>query len=172
MQAIEVETKIAAPRERCFLLSLSIDLHVASTAPTRERAIAGTTHGLIGLGETVTWRGKHFGLTLTHKTLITKYNRPGHFQDIMVEGAFRSFEHDHYFKSLDNETLMRDELRFAAPLGPLGLLAESLLLRRYLERFLIERNKTLKRIAESPEAYRRYLDQKTTLHPADHGHRL
>jgi len=27
MQLVKVETKIAAPIERCFLLSLSIDLH-------------------------------------------------------------------------------------------------------------------------------------------------
>lgn len=41
MQLIELETNIAAPIERCFFLSLSIDLHMDSTAPTRERAIAG-----------------------------------------------------------------------------------------------------------------------------------
>jgi hypothetical protein len=37
-------------------LSLSIDLQMASTAPTRERAIAGVTHGIIGPNQTVTWR--------------------------------------------------------------------------------------------------------------------
>ena len=60
MQLIQLETKIAAPPERCFLLSLNIDLHMESTAPTREVAIAGVTHGIIGPGETVTWRGRHF----------------------------------------------------------------------------------------------------------------
>jgi len=34
MQTIVVETEIAAPVERCFLLSLSIDLHTESTAQT------------------------------------------------------------------------------------------------------------------------------------------
>jgi len=41
VQRIQLETRIAAPAQRCFSLSLSIDLHVDSTASTGERAIAG-----------------------------------------------------------------------------------------------------------------------------------
>jgi ligand-binding SRPBCC domain-containing protein len=160
VQLVTVETKIAAPPERCFLLSLNIDLHQQSTAQTRERAIAGVTNGLIGLSETVTWRGRHFGFMLTHKTLISKYDRPHHFQDIMLEGMFSSFEHDHYFEqSTNGSTLMRDELRFAAPLGFLGRIAETLVLRRYLEKFLRERNDLIKRTAEGPaEVWQHYLN--------------
>jgi ligand-binding SRPBCC domain-containing protein len=160
MQLIQLETKIAAPPERCFLLSLNIDLHKESTAQTSERAIAGITHGLIGLNETVTWQGRHFGFMLTHETLISRYERPRHFQDIMLRGMFKSFEHDHYFDELpDGTTHMRDELRFAAPLGPLGWVAESLVLRRYLRGFLVERNSLIKAVAESPEnRWQKYVD--------------
>jgi ligand-binding SRPBCC domain-containing protein len=159
MQTIVVETKIAAPIERCFLLSLSIDLHLQSTSPTRERAIAGVLHGLIGLNETVTWRGRHFGLMLTHETLLTQYERHRYFQDVMVRGAFRSFVHDHFFKPLgDGETLMRDELHFAAPFGILGWLAEVLVLRSYMRRFLTQRNAVIRSLAESnEEGWKRYL---------------
>jgi ligand-binding SRPBCC domain-containing protein len=152
MQTIQLETKIAAPPERCFLLSLNIDLHKESTAQTSERAIAGVTHGLIGPNETVTWQGRHFGLMLTHETLISKYECPHHFQDIMLRGIFKSFEHDHYFDLMpDGSTVMRDELCFAAPLGPLGWIEETLVLRRYLRGFLVERNELIKAVAESPE---------------------
>jgi ligand-binding SRPBCC domain-containing protein len=161
MQVIQIETKIAAPVERCFLLSLSMDLHVESTAQTNERAIAGVTHGLIGANETVTWQGRHFGFMLTHETLISKYDRPRHFQDIMLRGMFKSFEHDHYFDALrDGTTLMRDELRFAAPLGPLGSIAEKLILTSYLSRFLKQRNELIKQVAEGPrEIWSRYTEQ-------------
>ena len=158
MQLISVETKIAAPPDRCFLLSLSIDLHMKSTAGTGERAIAGVTRGLIGPDQTVTWQGRHFGLILTHQSLITKYERPKYFQDIMIKGMFRSFEHDHFFEPSDTNTLMRDEVRFAAPLGPFGWLAEALVLRRHLKGFLQERNRAIKRAAESNE-WRSYLPQ-------------
>jgi hypothetical protein len=62
MPSIELATSIAAPIERVFDLARSIDLHMKSTSRTGERAIAGTTSGLIGLGQGVTWRARHFGI--------------------------------------------------------------------------------------------------------------
>ena len=41
MPVIEIETTVRAPIDRIFDLSRSIDLHVASTAQTGERAVAG-----------------------------------------------------------------------------------------------------------------------------------
>ncbi len=159
MQLIQLETTIAAPPERCFLLSLNIDLHVQSTAPSHEVAIAGVTHGIIGPGETVTWRGRHFGFMLTHQSVISAYDPPHHFQDKMLRGMFKSFVHDHYCDAAPaGHTLMRDELRFAAPLGPLGWIAETLVLRRYLTRVLHQRNETIRKIAEDPnKAWQQYL---------------
>jgi ligand-binding SRPBCC domain-containing protein len=159
VQLIELETRIAAPPERCFLLSLSIDLHTASTAPTRERAIAGVTHGIIGLNQTVTWRGRHFGFMLEHTSLIDRYDRPRYFRDVMVRGHFRSFEHEHFFgQTAENRTLMRDRLHFSAPFGVAGYFAEHFLLRRSFIKFLKQRNAIIRRVAESPaEEWRQYL---------------
>jgi ligand-binding SRPBCC domain-containing protein len=104
VQTIHIETRIAAPPGRCFLLSLSIDLHRDSTAATSERAIAGVTTGLIGNGESVTWQGSHFGLMLQHTSKITHYEPPTFFQDVMTSGMFKSFEHDHRFLEQDGNT--------------------------------------------------------------------
>jgi ligand-binding SRPBCC domain-containing protein len=131
---------------------------MASTAGTREQAVAGVTTGLIGEGKSVTWRGRHFGLMLQHTSRITQYEPPAFFQDVMTAGAFKSFEHNHRFQELEGETVMRDELRFSAPLGALGLMVERLVLRDYLTRFLLERNKFVKQIAES-EMWREYLSK-------------
>lgn len=151
MQQILVETRIAAPPERCFLLSLNIDLHRQSTEGTKERVIAGTSHGLIGPGETVTFRAKHFGLWLEHASVISAYHRPHYFQDRMIRGAFQTFEHDHYFEEQPYGTRMVDDLRFRAPLGIFGLVAERVVLKSYFRRFLEARNQVLKITAESPE---------------------
>jgi len=156
VRTIQLETRIAAPATRCFLLSLSIDLHMDSTGSTRERAVAGVTTGLIGDGESVTWRGRHFGFMLRHTSKITQYEPPEFFQDVMTAGLFRSFEHDHRFQQHDTETVMRDELRFAAPLGILGRTVERFVLRNYLTRFLRERNQFVKEVAES-QRWREYL---------------
>jgi ligand-binding SRPBCC domain-containing protein len=156
MQVIRVETRIVAPAERCFRLSLSIDLHMQSTTATDERAISGVTTGLIGLGESVTWRGRHFGLMLQQTSKITLYEAPTFFQDVMTDGMFKSFEHDHRFEERNGLTLMSDELRFAAPLGLHGKIVERVVLPNYLTRFLAERNEIIKQTAES-EAWRDYL---------------
>jgi ligand-binding SRPBCC domain-containing protein len=158
MQSIQLETRIAAPVDRCFLLALSMDLHVESAAQTSERAIAGVTHGIIGAGESVTWEGRHFGFKLRHTSVIRKYERPYFFEDVMTAGMFKSFEHGHRFAEEADGTLMHDELRFAAPLGVLGLVAETLVLKKYLEGFLIERNGLIKTVAES-EAWRKFVPE-------------
>ena len=157
MSRIELTTEIRAPIERCFDLARSIDLHLASGEATRERAVAGVTRGLIALGEQVTWRARHFGIYFRLTSRITDLERPAFFRDRMVEGPFTSFEHDHAFESTGGVTLMHDDLRFAAPLGPLGRLADALLLRRHLRRFITERNATIKRVAETSGEWRRYL---------------
>lgn len=66
----------------------------------------------------------------------------------MTKGAFRSLEHDHFFQPQPGGTLMVDVLSFAAPLGPLGWVAERLFLSRHLRRFLVARGMALKQLVE------------------------
>lgn len=148
MVVLEEVTRINAPIERCFDLSRSIDLHVQSTARTGERAVAGVTSGLILQGDEVTWRAKHFGIWQEFTSRIRAMDSPRYFRDEMVRGAFRSFEHDHFFVELsDGATEMRDVLRFAAPVPLLGRVAE-IGLRPYIRRFLRERNGVIREAAE------------------------
>jgi ligand-binding SRPBCC domain-containing protein len=145
---LELITEIAAPLERCFDLARSIDLHTKSTSWTGEQAIAGVTSGMIGLGQEVTWEGRHFGLTIQHTSRITEYDRPRYFQDQMIKGRFRSFCHDHFFEQHEGKTLMRDVVRFEAPLGFLGRVAERLILENHIREFLLRRNEHIRHTAE------------------------
>jgi ligand-binding SRPBCC domain-containing protein len=149
---IRLTTHIAAPRERVFDLTRSIDLHTRSLDWTGEVPVAGRMSGLIGRGETVTWRARHLGVRQRLTSRISAYERPAYFQDVMVRGAFAWMEHDHWLDATpEGGTVLRDELRFAAPLGILGRIAETLVLRRYMTRFLERRNAVIKRVAESQE---------------------
>ena len=156
MPVIELSTRIRAPIQRCFDLARSIDLHVESMASAGERAVAGVTRGLIGPDEQVTWRARHFGVWQHLTSRITAFDPPRHFRDSMVRGAFARFDHDHFFVALDEHTEMRDVFDFTSPLGPLGRVADILVLTRYMRRFLVERNRVLQRIAES-DAWRALL---------------
>ncbi len=100
MPVIEIETRIDASIETVFDLARSIDLHVQSTAQTNEKAVAGCTTGLISLRESVTWEAVHFGVKQRLATKIVQFDRPRHFRDSMVSGAFKRFDHDHYFESV------------------------------------------------------------------------
>ena len=156
MPVIELTLRIAAPVERVFDLARSIDLHLASIAGSGERAIAGVTTGLIGPGESVTWHARHFLVWQTLTSRITAFDRPHHFQDSMVEGAFTSFVHDHHFSAADAATAMIDRLDYRAPFGVLGAVISRLVLDRHLRRLLVERNRVIARTAESLD-WRQYL---------------
>ena len=156
MSLIELSTLIGAPRERVFDLARSIDAHQDSTAGTHERAIAGVTTGLIGANDEVTWEATHLGIKQTLSVRLTKFDRPNHFQDVMVAGAFRSMAHDHFFLDHPNGTLMKDRFEFRSPLGLLGQLVDWAFLASYMRRFFIRRNEALKQLSESDQ-WKRYL---------------
>ena len=151
MPRIEVSLHVSAPQERCFDLARSIEAHTHSTSATGERAVGGKTSGLLSLGDSVTWQARHLGVRQKLTSRITAYERPNHFRDSMVSGAFAYFDHDHFFARSARGTVMRDVFEYRAPFGPLGRVAERLFLTAYMKRFLRRRMYELKRLSESSE---------------------
>lgn len=144
MIKVVTEIRINAPIEVCFDLARDIDIHTQTVWPhTRERAVAGTTRGMIGEGETVTFEATHFLIRQRLSSRITDYQRPYRFVDEMMRGAFKSLRHEHSFQQIDRN------LMFEAPLGVLGWVVERVILKEYMKRFLQSRNHRLKEIAES-----------------------
>jgi ligand-binding SRPBCC domain-containing protein len=149
MTTINLTTKIKAPIAIIFDLSRNIDVHKLSTAKSNESAIDGITSGLINKGETVTWRGKHFGFYLTHKSIISAMEIPSYFVDEMVEGKFKSFKHEHSFIDGNGFVMMIDKIQYQTPYGIFGKLFDVLILKKHLTNFISERNKVLKELAEN-----------------------
>jgi ligand-binding SRPBCC domain-containing protein len=158
MPTIQLTTFVAAPTQRVFDLARSIELHRKSMAHTGEEAIAGTTSGLIGLDETVTWKARHLRKMRVLKSKITAMDPPLSFTDEMVSGDFKSLRHEHHFKTIANGTLLIDIFSYEAPYGGLGRLADRLFLTRYMKALLEARNKTIKEYAES-EKWKFILDK-------------
>jgi hypothetical protein len=153
METIRLTTWVDAPVERCFLLSLNVDLRIACGRETGEDAIEGVTTGLIGEGQTVTFQGRRFGALWRH-TIRMEIVRPySYFRDVMVEGYFARYEHDHHFAAMDDGTRIRDEVTFSLrwSLGRFGA-------RRRMAQCLAARNAMIKRVAESEE-WRNYLGE-------------
>jgi ligand-binding SRPBCC domain-containing protein len=151
MTTIKIRTKIKAPVQTIFDVSRDIDIHQQSASTTNETAIGGITTGLINYNETVTWRGKHFGFYLTHKSRITAMNLYEYFVDEMEEGKFKSFRHEHIFYEKNGLTIMKDKLYYEVPYGLLGEVFDFLFLKNHLVNFIIERNKILKKLSENEQ---------------------
>lgn len=149
MPKIHLTSFIAAPIERVFDLSRSINLHQISTASTNEKAIDGVMSGLINRGETVTWQAKHLFKTRQFTSKISDMKAPEFFIDEMTKGDFKSFRHEHHFKAAQNGTILIDLLEFETPYGVAGKIANSLFLKNYLEKMLIRRNAVIKDYAET-----------------------
>lgn len=142
--AFALQTVVMAPPDRVFAASLSIDDHLASMAASGEQVIGGVTAGRIGLGQSVTWRARHFGIRWTMTSQITELHEPDWFVDAQLRGPFKTFRHEHRFRPVAGGTEMLDSITFQAPLGPFGWLAERVLLSWYLPHLIRQRNHYLK----------------------------
>lgn len=68
------------------------------------------------------------------------------FVDVQVKGPYRRWHHTHTFEAHDGGTRVRDEVRYALPLGPLGELAHRLWVRRDLERIFDFRGASVSKV--------------------------
>ncbi len=148
MTTLHLTTRIKAPCHIVFDIARNIDIHQQSATNTKEKAIAGKTSGLIELGETVTWKGKHFGFYIKHQSIISKMKYPSLFVDEQLKGHFKTFKHTHLFEEQNGVTIMQDILEYETPYGIFGKLFDKLFLKKDLKNFLIHRNTILKRISE------------------------
>lgn len=135
--AFRLTTFLPASPEVVFDLSLDPDVHLRSMAAYDEQLVAGPRDRLLALGDEVTWKARHYGLPFTMTSRIVELERPSWFVDEQVRGPFASFRHEHRFTAYDGGTRMDDAVTLAAPLGPLGTVAERFFLTRRL-RMLIE----------------------------------
>jgi ligand-binding SRPBCC domain-containing protein len=144
MAVIRVETYIQAPIEVCFDLSRSVEMH-------DEPPVAGITSGLLQLNDTITTEAVRFGTKQSITSQISEMERPHKFVDVLIKGYFKMLRHTHIFQSKGQGTSMIDILEFRSP-GSLAPLVDQLLLKNYMRRILLKRNRHIKQIAESGEA--------------------
>lgn len=151
MTTIKITTHYFAPIEKVFDTNRDISIHQQTASKTKEVAIAGITSGLINKNETVTWKGKHFGVFVTHQSLIPEMIFPTYFVDEQLKGHFKSFKHQHFFEQKENYVEVKDFLEYETPFGVFGKLFDKLFLKKHLTNFIIHRNAILKDLAEKQQ---------------------
>jgi ligand-binding SRPBCC domain-containing protein len=99
---------------------LGFQILTPSPVPMREGAVIDY---LVSLGPVPTrWR-----------SMITTFEAPHRFIDEQLNGPYSFWHHTHIFEAVPGGTLIRDEIRYLMPFGPLGRLVHRLMVRRQLE---------------------------------------
>jgi ligand-binding SRPBCC domain-containing protein len=89
----------------------------------------------MGAGTLIEYLLRLHGLPIRWRTTIAVWEPPQRFVDVQLSGPYRMWHHTHDFElAPGGGTLMRDTVRYALPLGPLGGMAHRLLVKRDLER--------------------------------------
>jgi uncharacterized protein len=78
---------------------------------------------------TIAWRGVPF----RWRTFIREYDPPFRFLDVQVRGPYARWEHRHLFLAEANGTTVEDRIVYRLPLGALGRLAHTLVVRQQLQ---------------------------------------
>jgi ligand-binding SRPBCC domain-containing protein len=74
------------------------------------------------------------GVPVRWLTEIEDWDPPHRFVDRQLEGPYALWHHTHTFEADGSETMMRDTVRYRVGFGPLGTLADRLLVRRDVAR--------------------------------------
>ena len=83
-------------------------------------------------GARIAYRLRLAGLPLAWRTRFTSWDPPHGFVDVQERGPYALWEHAHRFEPLGDGVLVRDRVRYAMPLGPLGAVVHALAVRAAL----------------------------------------
>jgi ligand-binding SRPBCC domain-containing protein len=98
-------------------------------------------------GTILQYRLRLRALSLDWLTRIAEWAPGERFVDEQLVGPYRLWHHTHEFEPIDGGTLMRDTVRYALPLWPLGEIAAPLVRRELAEIFDFRRDACAREIA-------------------------
>jgi ligand-binding SRPBCC domain-containing protein len=84
----------------------------------------------MGRGTLIRYRLRVRGIPVSWLTEIKEWQPPHRFVDEQLTGPYALWHHTHSFEADGDETIMRDVVRYRVGLGPLGALANALVVRR------------------------------------------
>jgi ligand-binding SRPBCC domain-containing protein len=84
-------------------------------------------------GARIDYRIKLWGVPMSWRTRIEKWDNGSGFVDVQERGPYRQWEHHHSFSSMAGGTLMSDRVNYCLPMGLIGEAAHGLGIRRTLD---------------------------------------
>jgi ligand-binding SRPBCC domain-containing protein len=100
----------------------------------------------MGVGTSIEYRLRLHQVPVRWRTRIEAWEPPRRFVDAQVKGPYFLWEHTHTFEADGpGATIIRDRVRYSIPFGPLGEVANRLLVRRDLRRIFDYRQEAVAR---------------------------
>lgn len=104
----------------------------------------------MGVGTLIEYRLRLHRVPVRWRTRIEVWEPPRRFVDVQVRGPYSLWEHTHAFaEDGPGATVIEDRVRYSIPFGPLGEIAERLLVRRDLRRIFDYRREAVARELET-----------------------
>jgi ligand-binding SRPBCC domain-containing protein len=99
----------------------------------------------VSAGARIEYRLRLHGLPVRWLSRIEDWEPPHRFADTQLRGPYSLWHHTHTVEPDGDGVVMRDRVRYALPLGPLGEVVHRLLVRRDLERIFDFRREAIER---------------------------
>ena len=150
-EVVERSVEIAAPVEDVFAFHLDTR-NAAAISPRGTRITDVTGRFPVMPGALVTMRMRQWPspVATTWRVRIEAVEPPRRIVDVAERSPFRSWRHEHRFQPLGpGRTLMTDRVTYRLPLGPIGRLADRLLVRRQLTHAFAERHRRTRELLEA-----------------------
>ena len=133
-QILRREQRLAGTPEAVFPFFANARNLEALTPPLLRFRVVTPEPISMGKGALIRYRLRVHGMPVSWLTQISAWDPPYRFVDEQVKGPYALWHHTHTFEALDDgATLMRDVVRYRVGFGPLGVLADRLLVRRDVE---------------------------------------
>lgn len=129
---LEREQWIAAPLDDVFAFFADAGNLEAITPPWLRFRILTPRPIPMHTDARIEYRLHLAGVPLSWRTRIASWDPPRGFVDVQESGPYALWEHTHRFEPCGGGVLMRDVVRYALPLGPLGSVAHALAVRAAL----------------------------------------
>ena len=132
VQILEREQRLPGTPEKVFGFFADAHNLEAITPPLLRFRVVTPGPIAMGRGTLIRYRLRVHGLPVSWLTEITEWNPPYRFVDEQLSGPYVLWHHTHSFRADGHETIMRDVVRYRVGFGPLGALADTLVVRRDL----------------------------------------
>lgn len=132
---LEQETRIQAPLDDVFpFFSRAANLALLTPTWTDFRILEHPTEETTK-GSEIVYRLKLFGIPIRWRTSIARWSPGEGFVDTQLSGPYRLWWHEHEFESLDDGSVqMMDRVFYRVPFGPLGSIANKVMVEPLLRR--------------------------------------